>query len=49
MFRDELRNLLKRNGVSYHKPGRENLMKSKMEMAQVNDTAFALRSHRLRG
>lgn len=32
-LRDELRSLLKRNGVSYHKPGRANLMKSKIEMA----------------
>ena len=31
-LRDELRSLLKRNGVSYHKPGKDNLMKSKMEM-----------------
>jgi hypothetical protein len=26
-LRDELRSLLKRNGISYHKPGRANLMK----------------------
>lgn len=32
-LRDELRSLLKRNGISYHKPGRANLMKSKIEMA----------------
>jgi hypothetical protein len=32
-LRDELRSLLKRNGISYHKPGRANLMKSKNEMA----------------
>lgn len=32
-LRDELRSLLKRNGISYHKPGRANLMKSKSEMA----------------
>ena len=29
----KLRSLLKRNGISYHKPGRANLMKSKIEMA----------------
>ena len=33
-LRDELRSLLKQNGVSYHKPGKQNLMKSKMEMAE---------------
>ena len=32
-LRDELRSLLKRNGVSYHRPGPKNMMKSKTEMA----------------
>ena len=32
-LRDDLRALLKANGISYHKQGRENLMKSKQEMA----------------
>ena len=31
-LRDELRQLLKKNGVSYHKPGPANLMKTKDEM-----------------
>jgi hypothetical protein len=31
-LRDELRQLLKKNGVSYHKPGPANLMKTKNEM-----------------
>ena len=29
----ELRFLLKRNGVSYHKPGKSNMMKTKLDMA----------------
>ena len=33
-LRDELRSLLKRNGVSYHRPGPKNMMKSKTEMAE---------------
>ena len=33
-LRDELRSLLKKHGISYHKPGPANLMKSKEEMAQ---------------
>ena len=32
-LRDELRSLLKRNGISYHKKGKANQMKSKDEMA----------------
>ena len=32
-LRDELRSLLKRNGVFYHRPGPKNMMKSKTEMA----------------
>ena len=31
--RNELRFLLKRNGVSYHKPGKSNMMKTKLDMA----------------
>ena len=31
-LRNELRSLLKRNGISYHKPGRANLVKTKIEM-----------------
>ena len=34
-LRDELRSLLKRNGISYHKPGRANLMKSKVRTVVV--------------
>jgi hypothetical protein len=45
-LRDELRSLLKRNGVSYHRPGPKNMMKSKTEMAE--DLIALMRKDELR-
>ena len=39
--RDKLRNIFKKNSISYHKPGRKNHMKSKEEMEFiVNELAL---------
>ena len=40
--RDKLRNVLKKNSISYHKPGPENNMKTKKEMELiVNNLALS--------